>query len=145
MAIPPLCLGVLICRNAVRDPDTHKYHLLGVSNFFAVPSLPEKTQLTLFLSLIEVNGSYHVEVRIVEVDDDSEAIFRTSGTLEGNDPLAVFQFAMTPFNVEFTRAGEYRLQLLIDGEIIAERKLAVRIRGGGDDGDREEVHPSELS
>jgi Family of unknown function (DUF6941) len=134
MAIPPVLLGTLVCRNVVRDPDTHKYHLLGVSDFFAFPNLPASTEFTLFLSLTEVNGSYNLEVRVVEVDEEDDLVFRTTGRLESNDPIAVLQFPFPAFTLEFVKEGEYRLQFLVDGEIITERKLTVRERGGESDG-----------
>lgn len=134
MAVLPVFLGAIVCRNAVRDPDTQKFHLLGVSDYFAVPTLPARIELTLFLSLIEVNGVYQVEVRIVDVAEDDSVIYETAGRLEGNDPIAVFQFSFPAFSIEFFKPGEYRLQLMIDGEIIIERRLTVRLSSGGDHG-----------
>ena len=77
-----------------------------------------------------MNGSYNLEVRIADVDEADEPVFHTSGRLESNDPLLVLQFPLPPFSIEFAKQGEYRLQLLIDGEIMIERRLTVRERGG---------------
>lgn len=131
MSVPLLVLNVLFCESVHRDRDTGKFHLLGISNLLTFSELPATLPIAqLFLSFIEVNGPYNLRIQIVDINEENEPIFQTSGRMEGLDPLKEFQFAMPLVGIEFPEAGEYRLQVIIDDQVLTERKLAVRTAEG---------------
>lgn len=136
MAIPPLALSVIMCDVAYRDRDTGKWYVLGSFSKIGFVAFPGTRPLILvFLSLIEVNGVYDFRARIVDVNEANDPIHESGGRLESREPLVALEFTLSLVNVQFPEAGEYRLQILVGEEIIAERKLFVhRILGGSHNG-----------
>jgi hypothetical protein len=134
MPVPPIVLSMLLCDAVHRDADTGKFYLLGSSNFRRFPSFPARSSAAqLFLSLVEVNGSYDLCVRIVDVNEEDDPIFETRGQLVGYKPLSYYEFTIPLPGVEFPHAGEFFLQLVIGGETVAERRLVVLRREEVDD------------
>lgn len=134
MPIPPIVLSMLLCDAVHRDAETGKYYLIGSFASRQFDRFPAALPTVhLFLSMIEVNGSYGLSARIVDVTREDALVFETGGRLEGADPLSVFDFYFPLSGVEFTQPGVYRLQLLADGDVIAERGLLIRRRDSGPD------------
>lgn len=126
MAIPPIVLTVMMCDAVHRDRDTGKWYLMGAFNRLSFREFPTTVPaIQVFLGLIEDNGIFDLRLRIVDVNEEDEPIHELAGQLEGRDPLKLFDFPITLANVRFPEAGEYRLQVLVAGEVIAERKLAI--------------------
>lgn len=126
MMIPPIAQAVIMCDCVHRESVSGKYNLLGTFNSLAFPSFPGKLPIMfVFLSLVEVNGTYDLRIQLVDVDEEFEPIAQVSGTLVGNYPLAIYEFPLHLQDVEFPRTGEYRLQLFAHGTQIAERRLFV--------------------
>jgi hypothetical protein len=131
MPVPPLALTVMMYDAVHRDWENGKWFILGAFSrlrFSTFPSTPQR--INVFLSLIEVNGVYGLRLRIVDVADDDRPVHDFAGQLDGRDPLAPFEFFIPLVNVQFPSAEEYRLQLIIDGEITAERKLVLQDTSG---------------
>src|SRR5260221_10668102 len=129
MTVPPLAQTVIMCDCVHRDRESGKFNLLGAFNVLGFPSFPGKLSVMhVFLSLTEVNGTYDLRVRLIDVDQERAPIAQTRARLEGYFPLSVYEFVMSLPEVEFPSASEYLLQVFAGDEQLAERKLLVSRR-----------------
>lgn len=81
--------------------------------------------LAVYLALTDTRGLVPLRIRLVDVDELRDPVGDKKWEISFSDPISVVDETFTFDNVVFPEAGEYRLQLLTDGELLIERRLMV--------------------
>ena len=89
----------------------------------------EHPSLHLFASLTNGHGVAEGAVRVVKSDTD-EVLTELGGPLEFPDPMAVVELDFALHDLVFPAEGEYRFQLLCNGELLGERRFVVVVDPG---------------
>jgi hypothetical protein len=122
----PIALAMVLCDGIHIDPGTGKRTLLGLFNSACSAVLPARiNQLAAYCCLTECRGETPFTFRVVDVDEQREPVFESSGVASCEDPLGIVELDVVMGNVEFPEYGEYRFQLLSAGYPLMERKLTV--------------------
>jgi hypothetical protein len=125
----PTYLGMVICDNVLRDPETKKYFLMGTATVTYARSFPARYQkMCIYAVLTGIRAPTPITLRIAYVDSDNNAdveVMSIEGTVDARDPLTVAELTLGLRNLRFPRAGEYRFQLWSRGSFLGERKFHV--------------------
>ncbi len=125
----PTVLALLIADAAYADSFSGKLTILGCFSELNVPEIPAIVPgFVVYAVLTNGLGIGELTVRIVDVDEEHE-LQVLSHEIELKDPRQTFQWLAQFDNQEFSKAGEYRIQFLADGEMLLERRLLVRNLG----------------
>ena len=126
----PTYLGMVICDNVLKDPETNKHYLLGTCTATFARSFPARYQkLCVYTVLTGIHERTEVRVRLVHLDNARQRdveMMAIQGHVEAPDPLAVAELTLGLRNLIFPAEGDYRFQLLCGDELLGERKLVVR-------------------
>ncbi|MSR60598.1 MAG: hypothetical protein EXS05_23650 [Planctomycetaceae bacterium] len=122
---PPIPLALLICDHAWKDPHSGKYSLLGTFSGLGCGRFPMVTNLTVFFSVTEGQGSLPVRMELIDVDEERPAVFDAEGIFEFEHLRQVIEGTFDFANLVFPEPGEYRLKLFAAGEFLMERALHV--------------------
>jgi hypothetical protein len=82
--------------------------------------------LAIYLALTDGRGKMPLTLRLIDGEDASPPVFTAEGLLDFPDPTQVIEAGFACQRVQFPQPGEYRLQLLVNGELLLERRLLVR-------------------
>jgi hypothetical protein len=66
-----------------------------------------------------------LQVRLVDVDDEREAVFVDERTVTFPDPLTEVEVVFPLPDLVFPEPDEYRLQLYADGQFLRERQIVL--------------------
>ena len=133
MSQPPEVLAMILCDLIITDAETHKKSLIGLFDHVETTVLPcEVHELHLYLSLTDGHGALPVTIACVPADGGEE-LFRDQAEVLFSSPLEVVEMQFVFPRARFPRLGEYRFQLLADGQLLRERKFFVARPPGGDD------------
>ncbi len=125
----PQYLGMVLCDNVLRDPDTGKYYLLGTSTHTFARSFPARyRRMCVYVALTGIHGSCPITIQAVRADSEAGEdvqIGEAKGTIQAPDPLAVAEITLKINNLVFPRAGQYHFQLLAGSSLLGERRFTV--------------------
>lgn len=98
--------------------------LVGVINTIAAPQIPIRLiKLCIFTRWCSGNGQFEQTTRILDLDENILAHTETGFRLEGEEThatnVAVFG------GVEFSQAGAYPIEIMLDGELVLRFPLQV--------------------
>ena len=129
----PQPISLVICDDVIHDPQTGKIHLIGCASGFGLKIFPHKLDaLTVFIALAGTPGTHSGQI-FCSAPDGRKNFGSTPHSLRftAAAPVtwAVFRIERVPFPV----AGIYRLQFVCDNELLSERQLLVRFKGGNGD------------
>jgi hypothetical protein len=123
----PKVLAMLVADRAHLDPATRKLSLFGIFDGFAGPRLPVVVpRLVVYVALTEGRGTVPFVLRIVDADEADEPAHEFRGEVSFPDPLHTAYIVHDVQGLPFRRAGHYRVQLLVRGHVLFERRLEVR-------------------
>jgi hypothetical protein len=122
----PKVLAMLLADRAHLDPATRKLSLFGIFDGFAGPRLPVVPRLVVYVALTEGRGIVPFTLRIVDADEADEPAHEFAGEVTFPDSLHVTAIVHDVQGLPFRRAGHYRVQLLVRGHVLFERRLEVR-------------------
>ena len=127
MPLPPTVLSLILCDNVHRDAGTGKFFYLGSFSMFGVSGFPATVPL-FFACFALTDGTGRQEVR-VQVVDASQVAAEPLG-VEGvmavfPNRFAVLETAVAFRGLTFPAAGEYRVQLVVAGELLMERRIVL--------------------
>jgi hypothetical protein len=123
----PQVLTMTIAEVVHRDGCTGKYSLLGLHNTIAAPTFPcTHPSLAVYLALTDGRGKTPLTLRLIDGEEERPPVFTVEALLDFPDPTQVVEGAFTCQRLQFPQPGEYRLQLLVAGELLLERRLFVR-------------------
>jgi len=124
--VMPIPLALLICDGAHRDPATGKWTLLGLFNSIRANEFPvTHGQLVVYLAMTDVKGKLKLTFRLVDLDEDAEALFQFDAEMRVDDPRTVAEVVIPVHGARFPSAGEFRLQVFVDGQFLVERRMMV--------------------
>jgi hypothetical protein len=127
-----MVLAMIICDAIHQDPATHKCTLLGTFSTINARKFPVvHRQLAIHIALTNGHGKNRIRLTLVGVDETNPPLFSREGTIEFRDPRMVAELNFVLNNITFQQAGEYRLQLLANDELLMERRLFVMDRSAG--------------
>jgi len=137
-AIPPVLLGVVLCRRALCDAGTGMHTLVDVLLDVAVPSLPSPATFDVYLQLRGLTGVTTLVIEVVEAMSPGDLVVLATGTLAlGAAPSAPDTPAPPSLGVAipnvmatFTRPGEHRLRVRCGDESLGEHSFVVVAAGG---------------
>ena len=134
----PEVLAMIICDMVIEDVESGKKSLIGIFDHVHTSALPGVVnELNVFVSLTDGHGSPGAELRCINAATEEE-LFRTEGSIEFPDPLAVVDLHFRFQGCEFPDEGEYRFQFLCDGHLLRERKFYVELEDEEAEGNGEE-------
>ena len=99
--------------------------LVGVINTIAAPQIPIRLiKLCIFARWCSGDGHFEQTTRILDLDENILANTETEFRLDGEDThatnVAVFG------GVEFSQAGSYPIEIMLDGELVLRFPLQVK-------------------
>jgi hypothetical protein len=131
---PPDVLAMLVCDQIITDRVTGKQSLIGMFSKVHAGGFPAShPQLSVFVALTEGYGKTELTIRIADSNDRRPPIVQGKGTVEFKNPRAIANLALQFHGLVFPEQGEYRVQLLCNGELLREARLQLlpfRPRGG---------------
>jgi hypothetical protein len=133
--LQPLGLAMVICDGIHVDPATGKRTLLGTfTACFAAIFPATVAAMAVYVALTECRGEFSARLQIVDANEEREPVTVMEGQFASDDPLTVLELDFGLQHVTFPEPGEYRVQLLADGQHVMERRLtAALVPSDGDE------------
>ena len=123
---PPEVLSLIVCDQIITDRLTGKQSLIGMFSVIHAARVPvHHPQLSVFTALTGGHGRVTLMIRIVDANEARRPLVEGQGQVQFNNPLAVANLALQFHGLVFVEAGEYRVQLLCDGELLREARMRV--------------------
>jgi len=122
----PVVLAMVLCDSIHQDPSTKKCTLLGTFSTISVREFPAvHGQLAVHLALTNGHGKTRIRLMVDSTDDNVQPLFSQEGTIKFRDPRMVAELNFVLSNITFPSAGEYRVQVYGNDELLKERRLFV--------------------
>lgn len=120
----PDVLAMLVCDQIITDRLTGKQSLIGMfSRIHAMGFPATHPQLCVFVALTDGHGRTELTIRIVDSNDARPPIVEGKGAVNFKDPRAIANLFLQFHGLTFPAPGEYRVQLLSDGQLLREARL----------------------
>jgi hypothetical protein len=124
----PTHLAMVICDAVIDDRTTGKKSLIGIFNNINASNVPcIHPRLNVFVVLTEGHGDYKMQLRCLKVNDEAE-ILKMEGQVSFSDPRQIVEFNCEIAGLKFPDYGDYRFEVLFDGNPIVARKFQVSKR-----------------
>jgi hypothetical protein len=125
MSQRPIAIGLLLCERIIVEEGTRNATFVNTFSRRKVKDIPSEPISFLVVSLLTNGlGEIPLEVRIQRLDTlDIVSQFR--GVVRFDDPLKEVRCKMEVRNYSFPVAGIYDVLLLVEGEMIANRRIAI--------------------
>ncbi len=122
----PEVLSLIVCDQIITDRITGKQSLIGMFARVHARKFPvAHPLLSVFASLTEGYGQVELTIRVVDANDARPPIVEGRGKVEFKDPRAIAHLALQFHGLVFPERGEYRVQLVCDGQLLREARLDV--------------------
>ena len=125
----PLCLALVLADDIYRDTASGKRTILGTFSVIFSPEMPvTQGQLAVYCALTDGHGKTTIDLKLVRIDNDNmtdEPIAEARGEVDFVDPRMVVELDLKLRGIVFPSAGEYRFQIIGNGELLMERRLVV--------------------
>ncbi len=112
----PACKSFTVCRQTFQDVFTKEYMLLAPTHQVVTMSFPTVLSVSIFARMTSVQGTYHLEVQLQDMEGEVIWRHRLEPPLTMNDPLAVGILNLQNLGIYFPRPGKYDLVLLANNE-----------------------------
>ena len=123
---PPYPLAMVVCDNIHRDPGSGKVFLLGSFSTIHAIKFPARHGLMgLYVELTNGRGKVPVRIRLIDANEEREALWEETNDFDFPDPRMVMQIVSLLGGITFPEPGEYRFQVFASGEFLMERRLLV--------------------
>ena len=125
LSVKPDVLSLIVCDQIITDRMTGKQSLIGMFSTIHAARFPvTQPQLSVHVSLTDGRGKTPITIRIVDSDDARPPLVEGRGQVEFKNPRAIANLAIQFHGLTFPQAGEYRVQLVSEGELLREARLA---------------------
>lgn len=129
-ALQPACLSLLICDAVYQEPFTRKTTILGMMVHIPVMSVPfVYPPFCVHFSLTHLRGTYEIRI-IIKHERTGEVISQTPAGKERvtcDDPRGQLDGTVRIESLRFPHEGLYRFSLLLNGTVVAERHVELRL------------------
>lgn len=125
-SVPPYPLAMVVCDMIWRDSATGKSYLMGLFSNIRLAEFPSVfPMVAVHVALTDGHGKQKIRLRLVDVNEEREALFDRDGEVEFPDPMAVVELNIFVGSIRFEHAGEYRFQLYGGQALLMERRVFV--------------------
>src|SRR5215208_7609811 len=122
----PLALAMVMSDAIWIDPGSGKKTILGTFTSVIGREFPlTLPTLAVYIALTDARGKVPLKLRLIDVDELRAPVKEHDMDADFPDPIAVLEGIVTMGGLVFPEHGEYRLQLVSDGELIIERRLVI--------------------
>jgi hypothetical protein len=108
---------------------TGKHTILGIFTGFPTPAGTEfpvaHPGMSVYLTLTEWYGGCQLRLQLVDITEEETVLAYVDLIPTENDPWVVMEFAFAITDLVFPQRGEYRVQVVCEGEILKEHRLFV--------------------
>jgi hypothetical protein len=124
---PPQVVALNVCDMAWLDPWTGKRTLIGMFTIIHAPKFPVVHPIiTVHATLTNGHGRNKIRMRLIDTDEVRPPVVDFGEQdFDFPDPRTVVDIQAAAAGIVFPEAGEYRVQLLADGELLSERRIIV--------------------
>lgn len=126
MVIPdPTPLALILCEHVIVDQQSQNPSPINIFTGLAVDQFPSGPQkFSVFVALADSQGIGRLELRGIRLDTGNQFYSQTY-PIHFPDRATVVNVNIRLRNIRFPVAGIYELLLLVDGNLIAQRRLRV--------------------
>jgi hypothetical protein len=132
VGIPPICQAMVLCDGLDRSPSTGRVSLLEtIGNRLLAYDFPQPwSPIAVYLVLTSGHGSTALTLRWI--GSDGEPLPGSEQQLEADfaDPLEMLEVFFFCDDLVFPGPGVYRVELLVAGNVVADRRLFVHSPSG---------------
>ncbi len=120
----PDVLSLAVCDQIITDRMTGKQSLIGLFTTVHAAKFPvTHPQLCVHLSMTDGRGKTRITICIIDADDARDPVVRGQGIVDFKNPRAIANLSLQFHGLVFTHPGEYRVQILCEGELLREARL----------------------
>ena len=120
----PMLLSFLVCEQGITDRITGRITLVNLLQQLIATKYPCNIhRLYCFAEFTGGRGQVELEIRLVDVNDEDNALFSSKTMLQFDDVLAVAHGGLAIQGASIPHQGEYRLQIYANGIRLGERKI----------------------
>ena len=120
----PVAIGVHLCEQVIFEAETSNITLVNCFSSRRVEQFPATISFVVVAFLTDGDGEMPVNILIHRLDTFEE-IYRHSTNVQFANPLRTVRLWLRIRERSFPIEGSYQVSLLIDGEPVARRRLAV--------------------
>jgi hypothetical protein len=112
----PVCKSFVACRQIFLDQFAQEYIILAPTHQIASLMFPVVVTLSIFGRFTSVQGSYHLELQLQDLEGNTvwRQIFEQPWELR--DPLAVGTLVLNNLGIYFQKPGKYEWVLFANGD-----------------------------
>jgi hypothetical protein len=123
---PPSLLAMVIADFIWKDPGTGKRTILGCFSVIHAHQFPAvHPVMGVYCAVNGARGKVTFRLCMVDVDEEVDPLFEVQSEGVFDDPRAVGEIDFHGGNIIFPHAGEYRVQLHANGQLLGERRVVV--------------------
>ena len=127
MAPTPSVKAILICDYIIHEVGSNKKSLIGIFEDIHISRFPCRyPRIAVYVNLTDAHGSYELELRLVNSEDQALVGSGRAPAVEIDSPLRTCEFALQIQNLVFQKAGPYEFQIYANGKLIATKLFRVR-------------------
>lgn len=127
----PQLHAMLVCDQVLKDEATKNSSLIGVFNRIAAIRFPAThARLTVYVSVIDAQGAYHLRLELVRLDDEM-AIGRGDADVTVQDRFLPAEWMFELHGLVFEQPGEYEFRLWVNERFLGSKSLSVVQLAGG--------------
>ena len=130
MVPPPQAQALTLCDRVIIEQGTKNPTLVGIFLARRVDEFPsEPVAFSVFVPLTEGSGTGTIELVAVRLETDDQ-IYAQRGEVHFPHRFAVVNAHFRVSKIRFPAPGSYAFMLLIDGDLIAQRRVDIYQQGG---------------
>jgi hypothetical protein len=125
MVPDPTALALLLCEQVIVDQQSRNPSPINIFTGLAVEGFPSDAQrFSVFAALTDSKGDGHLELRAIRLDT-GEQFYAQQYPIHFPDRAIVVNVNIRVRAIRFAVPGVYEFLLLVDGNLVAQRKLRV--------------------
>jgi hypothetical protein len=129
MAKTPVAISLLCCEQVIIEEGSKNLTLVNCFSRRVVDSFPlEPFPFVVLVTLTDGSGEMPIQLRIDRLDT-MEEIYERHRTVRLNNPLHEVIFGFRIRNCLFPVAGDYEVTVVINNELILNRKIRLLTKG----------------
>jgi hypothetical protein len=129
MAKRPIAVGLFACEQVIFENRTMNCTPVNCFSLRVIEQEPSEPLSFAVLACL-TNGAGEVGLKLViERLDNLDEVFQRVATVRFSDPLEEYRCVIRVRYCVFPTSGAYQIQLLADGDLIAQRRLTIVTRG----------------
>jgi hypothetical protein len=117
--------AILDCDQVIRDEATKKSSLIGIFDRILATGFPAlHARLTVYVSVIDAEGSYRLRLELVRVRDEM-TVGRGDAEASVQDRFIPAEWIFELYGVKFEESGTYEFRLWVNDRFFGSKSLSV--------------------